>query len=60
MGAAKTAFWALTASVLTFMAGAALQSRDDERICRHAIQRNFGVARDAAQSLIDEERKEDW
>ena len=33
---------------------------DEEKLCRHAIQRNFGVTREEAQSLIDRERKEDW
>jgi hypothetical protein len=39
----------------------AMATRDSEnRLCRHTIQRSFGVTRDEAQSLIDEERKEDW
>jgi hypothetical protein len=51
--------WAFMFAVVAIAAAVMFLERErtvDERICRHAIQRNFGVERAEAERLIELER----
>jgi hypothetical protein len=47
---------ASAAVLVTGLLMAHRQRIEDERVCRHAIQRNFGVERAEAERLIELER----
>jgi hypothetical protein len=51
--------WTLVIMLVALVTAAVLMERQhaaDERVCRHAIQRNFGVERAEAERLIELER----
>jgi hypothetical protein len=38
----------------------ALERSEDQKVCRHTIQRNFGASREEAERMIELERAGNW
>ena len=49
----------LLVGVCCVLLGTSIQRRGDERLCRHTIQKNFGVERAEAERLIRRQREEE-